>query len=518
MRKILTLTASVILLSSCARGKPQAAVALHLNVPTSQKLSAMSVNLTRLMVNVSRPGMAPIYKVLDSGESQAAIANSVELDVPAGPGTLIQVMALYENESSGQMQFYYKDRLVDLVPGANEVNIQVENVGGASGVEGRIVGRYALAGPTYPTDIVEMLYDPGSGKRPFVLNESEIVGGWFNIFALDDVPFSYRLKTSGHIMSFTTNYSAGTRTESKSVRMQDFNPVAYASGSFPGIGIVDLSAETTMYRTHQPDGSLGDFEVVDPFRVAYGFHGSADLPWTGLSVTFYDTLTPTFVKMKSLAKDGADPDCAGITLGQTFEVSDVGAIPLIMTSIPCSVDVTAINYSPSGADTFSSALATWTNDSLAVDRSFIDGQGNDNLAPFMGGFRKALTSGSWDVIQRVSGGSCSIGCNQAFNFQILSAADTAYKAIRIYKSSSLSSETVRQQKDSLDCAAISAKPEFSLASTVTISPGTTSYSTGAITIGSGETTADRAVALCPVDAAGKFMPGAILTSTNRMFY
>lgn len=517
MRTILALMACIFLFSGCTREKPEAHVSLQLSVPASQKLSALSLSLTRLMVNVSRPGIPAIFKVLDSGDSGVAVGNSMTLDVPSGPGTLIQVMAVYEDSVLGGMEFYYKDRVVDLTSGYNEVQIVVESIAGASGAEGRMVGRYALPGPMYPTDVVEMLYDPGAGKRPFVLDESEIVGGWFNLFGLDDVAFSYRLKSSGQLMKFTTNYSGGVRTESTNVKLADFSAVNTVASTFPGIGLVDLTAETDMYRTFTPTGQ-GDWEYIDPIKVVYGFHGSPDLPWTSLFVKFYDTGVSTFTKIQSLTKDGGDPDCTGVTLGDSFEVSDVGVNPMVMTSTPCSINKASVSYAPVGASANASILPSWTSNNLEIDRSFLDGEGNDNLAPFRGGFRKVLSSGSWDVIVRVSGSPCVGGCTQAFNFNILPGTDSVYKSVKIYKSSSLGSENVRQQRDSFDCALIAAKPEFSLVATVPITGGTFAYSTGNITIGSGETTADRAVVLCPADANNKFLPGAFLTSTMRMFF
>jgi hypothetical protein len=145
---------------------------------------------------------------------------------------------------------------------------------------------------------------------------------------------TYRFKDSKVPISFTTNYVASNRVESTNVKLSDFTAVNYSGGVFPGIGIVDLSAQTSMFRSFQMSGA-GDYEPVTPFKIIYGFHGSSDFPWTGVWMKFFDSATTNFSIMKTLSKDGLDPDCSGVNMNSTLSVMDVASTATTTTGCVC---------------------------------------------------------------------------------------------------------------------------------------------------------------------------------------
>jgi len=528
LRHIACLILIGVLCVYCTRKAERSSAKVRLELPSQGKsASALSTVLSRLMLNISRPGMATIVVIRDDDNTGSGVSPILEVELPSGANTLIQVLAVYDDPVTGGMEFLYNDVNVTLASGDNDVPIQLESLNSSSGVQGRVVGRYALPGPVYPTAFVEMTYDPGAGKPKFVIGDSQMVGGWFNFFLLDDIRFAYRFKHNKAPIAFTTDLVAGQRVQRESVQLSDFNDVTYSAGVFPGIGIVDLSAQTSMYRTHTTSGP-GTFEKVDPFKVVYGFHGSDDLPWIGLYVRFNDSLSSNFSKMKSFAEDSGDGDCASVEMGQSFDVTNVIPSPgppatvLFDGAYPCTVNVTSVPYMSSlaGGVTFSPPMtASWTTDYLEVDRSFIDGQGNDNLAPFLGGFRKIWVSsgGYFNPVGTQTHSSCSAGCTTNFAMELVSKADEAYAAIRVYQAATKSEEDVRSNEDNVDCAKFANDPDFTLVGATPVSLGTTSYSTPDITFAAGESTSDYAIALCPVDASGKFAPGALLLGTSRFF-
>lgn len=489
------------------------------NSVRGKSVSALSASLTRLMVNVTKPGSSPFIFVSDAQESGAAISSSVEMNVESGPDQLIQVLAIYEESGSSAMAFYYDERVVTLNPGENVLNLTLASLGGSSGVQGRVVGRYALPGPVYPTAKLEMVYDPGVGKNKMVISEAEVVGGWFNLFLLDDVRMSYRFKDSKQLLEFTTNFDGTNRTTSTNVKLADFSAVNHSPGLFPGIGIVDRSSYTALYRTHTPSG-VGDFEYVNPFKIVYGYHGSNDLPWTGLYVKFYDTLSTNFSKLKSLAKDGGDPDCTNVTLGQTITVSEVTASPLLLDgAIPCSINVTPVSYMSaiSGGTTFSPPLSTaWTSNYIEVTRSFLDGAGNDNVAPFRGMLRvQDPVMSAYTSVEPGSG--CSGGCTHPFDIQLVDGVDPVIDIIRIYKSSTVTAEEARGNGDDVNCQKIAADSRFSVIGTIDVTSGTSTYTGNSIPFAGSDVNSDHPVAICPVGSSGQFLPGAVLIEARQLF-
>lgn len=509
----------LLMTASCTREMNQpASISIRINSTVQSKsVSALSLTLKRLMINVSSPGLPPVVYIRDKDESGSAVPTDVSMDVPSGPNQLVQVLAAYDNDSSGGMTFYYADQTLTLNPGSNEISMTLTSLGTSSGVEGRIVGRYALPGPVYPTDKLEVVYDPGNGRQPMLVDQGEIVGGWFNLFLLDDIALTYRFRDSKKPLAFTTGYAAGVRTEKTNVKLSDFSAVT-GGGGFPGIGVLNMSSYTAMYRNFDSSGP-GTFEHVTPFKAIYGYHGSSDLPWASLSVTFKDSSTTNFTTMRSLAKQAADPNCTSVSILPSVAVGDVTGSTIYETNSNCAIDVTSVPYlsSVSGAVTNASPMSAWLGtDNLAVGIHMLDGQGNDSLAPFRGILRVQDAS-TLSYVAQYLGSSCSSGCNHPFDFELVSGVDSVIDVIKIYKSTTVSIDDARGH-DFPDCAKIAANTGFSLIKTIDVSSGVTSYTSNSVPFTAADVTASYPVAICPVDANGNFMPGGVVFESERFFY
>lgn len=170
-----------------------------LSLPTSAKLSHVSISVTGsgiagpLLLNWDACRNCPM------GTSVAPA--QFEMNIPSGPGRLIQVMLVYQDPDSSKMLFYYGDAPNVEVQGAVltvPVNMNALNTGTV--IEGMVAGRYINAYPDAgPTGVVEMKYIP-AGRPPMVVATTEIVNGWFNFFMLSGIQFQYVVRDTGEIL------------------------------------------------------------------------------------------------------------------------------------------------------------------------------------------------------------------------------------------------------------------------------------------------------------------------------
>ncbi len=175
---------------------------------------------TRLMINVTGPGIStPIVHIWEMNKDSTVASmpeppTTIELFVPKGSDRLIQVLAILEEMSEGDgggdspMTFFYGDTVRTLSQGAEAVEITLANQGTSGNSQGSISGRYFDAAACTPTDMLDMLYSPGAGRPPMIVETSYMFGGWFQLFALKGVPFSYRLRNRG--LSLFDNTSPDT--------------------------------------------------------------------------------------------------------------------------------------------------------------------------------------------------------------------------------------------------------------------------------------------------------------------
>ncbi len=196
---------SLFLLSttiSCSREVKTSAANIKLGLPESLppgfgKVGAASADpmLSHVVINITGPGIgAPKFFSWDSNEGRNAPPAFFTVNgVPGGDGRLIQVLAIYSVDGGGDV-FFYGDSTVAVTADTN-VSIVVNALGNSAVGEGTIIGRYltsAASGGIGPSGKVTMRYTP-PGKPTMIIHTSEIFGGWFRLFALEQTPFEYVL-------------------------------------------------------------------------------------------------------------------------------------------------------------------------------------------------------------------------------------------------------------------------------------------------------------------------------------
>lgn len=210
MRNLMLLSGFVFLFlvtTSCTRPIENKNT-LSLSLPSQSKLSASK--LTFAVVNVRAPG-APVrvqrFEFQNSTISPVGAitdaAGDVYLeikDVPVGSSSLVQLLAVYEDDTTGSEEITYGDATAILQDGDNLLEVVVNRVGSTTRF-GEITGRLLSAPGEGPTGTLVMSYDPGSGKPTLDIEEVSIYNGWFSIFALDgEAKLSYRLKSNDQVV------------------------------------------------------------------------------------------------------------------------------------------------------------------------------------------------------------------------------------------------------------------------------------------------------------------------------
>ncbi len=195
---------AIPLLFSVACTRPQSEISkMQIVLPAkvdSNKVGSQSLSagdsLRHVVINVSGDGFTPIVFTWDAChdcQTPPTPPSSFSLDIPMGSNRLIQVLAVYKNQSSEAMSFYYGDTLKSLAAATESAIVPISALGGSAAiVSGNITGRYLTAANEGPTGPVDVIYTP-PGKPPVIIERSQIVNGWFQLFGLAGLPFGYRL-------------------------------------------------------------------------------------------------------------------------------------------------------------------------------------------------------------------------------------------------------------------------------------------------------------------------------------
>lgn len=180
-RLSLTVLLSLLMFStlSCTRSMGDKTVTVNFG----SKIGGLSNSrLSTAFININIPGAAPISKryqydnnsgIVQGGYIEFAIDN-----VPSTAGILVQFLGVFEDDT-GVMNFSYGDaQLVNSV-----ANISTTSAGTVA-AQGQIAGRLLASVPK--TGRMTAYYTPSTNPNyPMAVEVTDIVQGWFNIFALD---------------------------------------------------------------------------------------------------------------------------------------------------------------------------------------------------------------------------------------------------------------------------------------------------------------------------------------------
>lgn len=197
--KLKTILLSVVVITifaSCSAKKSSSSIEINFQTKgvSSQSLSAEDIGL--IIVNISGPGIENkivAQKECDDGE----LCNSISIDnIPSGSSRLIQLLVITkeDDEVGGSGVLYYGDVSQEL-SGSAEVPIKIEERANFAN-ESRFTGHYlpkvghALAGK-FLTGELQVNVFVGLNKPMMTIGTSEIFGGWYDLFLLDNVRFKF---------------------------------------------------------------------------------------------------------------------------------------------------------------------------------------------------------------------------------------------------------------------------------------------------------------------------------------
>lgn len=174
---------------------------LSLTLPSVGEGAQSNAQLGYLVINVSGPGLPKtLVFPFDRHENQT-VSNSVVIEVPAGEARLVQALAVYFDDATKAMSFYYGDSVASLSGSSSSLVLKVNSISGLENVvSGSVSGRYSASVGINPTGEVAIKYDPGSSKPAMIVDRGIIVEGWFSLFGLSGVPLIYEIESTGQIL------------------------------------------------------------------------------------------------------------------------------------------------------------------------------------------------------------------------------------------------------------------------------------------------------------------------------
>lgn len=165
--------------------------------------TAANAQLVHVSISVSGPGIPnAVLLTWDSCRNCIGLStspSSFELTVPSGENRLIQVMTVYQDPSSNQMEFNYGDTTTTVSGAAMSVPVSMALLNTTTVVEGQVSGRYLTGADSGPTGIVDVKYRP-AGKPAMTIMQEDIIAGWFSFFMLSGIQFEYVIRNTGEIM------------------------------------------------------------------------------------------------------------------------------------------------------------------------------------------------------------------------------------------------------------------------------------------------------------------------------
>lgn len=193
-------------LSACTRPEGElSTVSLSIPMATSiqknkvsQSVTAQTLSLTYIAINITTPSgdMPPIFCAWDLEEKTTQgpcqfSTSSVGVSVPIGSARLFQVIMAYSDGAGGSMTFKYGDSQQDLAGASSTVSIALTDVGGALQSGGHIRARYFGSSTNGPTGLLKVMMKPNPFRPPMPIQQTEIFGGWFHAFSLENTPMDY---------------------------------------------------------------------------------------------------------------------------------------------------------------------------------------------------------------------------------------------------------------------------------------------------------------------------------------
>lgn len=441
---------------------------LDLENSSAQSIKAFSTTkLSHLVINVTGPGIAvPIVINWDSCRT-CPVTQSTEsffMEIPSGSNRLIQVLAVYVDQDSETMRFFYGDLNAELNQAEMGLDIPVAKIGTGPLVMGNVAGRYLTGQDSGPTGIVNIRYNPGVGRPPLLIERAAIYNGWFSFFMLSGAALEYQLAETGQLLW-------GRPMDLDQAEMSPAS--ASLEGAFTRLAKVFVPVHVRV----QNYGGSNTYSVEDAGIYVWGYWGQGAAAKAVCTVGL--NANPNLTKLAKFSV--VDPSTSPVlTIKRNVAAAEVvpTAAELLNVTTPYSMVVVQGGGGSDMASSCGGFQDTAANQYLnfqKISLDLFDGEGRDRISGFYGFLRRDFTSGQ---VLNISSTTKSI------SGQVLPGVETVISGMRSYKR--VSSDNFR-----LDSAA----------SCNEISRGMYGY-----------VPADAAAA--PLDVAGAFMINTNITAAD----
>ncbi len=264
--KLFLLVISTGMTFGCTRSGKEDTSKVSLQLPSTslKKVGALSSTavLEHVIINVSGDGIpSPIIKAWD-GCSDCTVPvtppSEFNLEVPQGSNRLIQVLAVYVSDSGGD--FFYGDTTQSFSKTEESASVNITSLTTGVNIEsGTVMGRYFTAGGNVVTGPLLVKYNP-TGKPSMVIDKSYIVAGWFQVFALKGLNFTY--EAEGQVLFNDVNLDSA-------VFAADTTGNHVARMTIPEYEQIDGTARRTHEKRTYVLGWFGDVPAVSDKIVCY---------------------------------------------------------------------------------------------------------------------------------------------------------------------------------------------------------------------------------------------------------
>lgn len=331
-------------------------VALQLPTYKSETALACTKCLKAIIVNVNSENFRTIVfnqKMDKFDESGTQLTSEVVLDIPSGLARKIQILAIYLLADS-TTEIQYGSAVVDLlVAEPPPITIALSSLGLFKG--GKITGRYLTVGDKGPTGNVIISVNHAASGMNMDVGIGEVINGWFDFFASENFPMSYRFESGIQIPEF------------QNIILNDLVPL---TGAVATNYRARIHRPSTYFVNRNSTWTL----VNENSDIVYGFFGPSALVASKKVCIEHQSAASAFLSMAS--------DSAG-TLPLTFDESDTAADVYGISGIDSAFDPECSLTAPA---------ALYTKDVISVRKNQFDGLGNDTAAAKAGAFSYIMDS------------------------------------------------------------------------------------------------------------------------------
>jgi hypothetical protein len=386
--RILTVGAITLAALGCTRSASTPSLQLSIPIRTRNVMTlsndptlVLQTVILSVSVNGATPNVTNVNYDTDPGDTVSVTPTGLP-SLNSGDSVLFQAIAVSSGGATG-MQVSYDEQTVTLASGPNKITLTPIPFSSVT-KKSYLAGRLQLTDGTYPTGILQGFASrtnlDGTKTTPILVQETPIIGGWFQVFTLDaaDASFTYSLKGSTAPLFLNLTSSASDTTVCTANLLQGNCPFI----DTPTQGVARFNRPKSYSRSSK---SSTGFSINGAIDYTIGFFGAAR---AGGTVCVPSDISESIPGLYAYADiDVAIPQKWNTPLD--MEISD-GAAPPTDTAFTYAGGGQAISssqlYTNTGTGTGCTAAALSTGTSLAINHTLFTGNDDNFLtvqAPFL---------------------------------------------------------------------------------------------------------------------------------------